>query len=71
MTPMKVFFDYMGTTVTATGVIWDSGFVDDMEIIVEDENYNEIPISGNRLQTIRELAEEIMLDKHHNSEVEF
>lgn len=71
MTPMKVFFDYHGATVTASGIIWDSGFIDEMEIIMEDEDYNEMPISKKKMQTLRELAEEIMLDKYHHSEVEF
>lgn len=71
MTPMKVFFDHHGATVTATGVIWDSGFVDNIEIIVEDEDYNEIPVSKKKMETLRELAEEIMIDQYHNSEVEF
>ena len=72
MTNMKVFFEFDGNTVTATGTIWDNGsFVDNLNIIVEDENYDTVRLASEDFELVKELAEEIMLDKHTISEVEF
>lgn len=71
MKPVKVSFDFDGNLVTAGGTVWDSLFVDDMFIRVEDSEYNRVTLNKNDFNTVKEMAEEFILDKYTNSEVEF
>ncbi|MFN9109386.1 MAG: hypothetical protein ACK5XN_04860 [Bacteroidota bacterium] len=71
MKTIKVSFDFDGNTVTASGNVWDSLFVDKMHINVEDSNYDKVALSRSEFHVIKEMAEEIILDKYSNTEVEF
>lgn len=71
MKTVKVFFDFNGNTVTAKGKVWDSLFIDKMYLTVEDENYNEVTLNKHEYALIKEMAEEMILDKYSNCEVEF
>jgi hypothetical protein len=71
MKTVKVSFDFDGNTVTASGKVWDSLFVDDMYVKVEDDNYDKVTLSRSDFHLIKEMAEEIILDKYTNTEVEF
>jgi hypothetical protein len=71
MKTIKVSFDFDGNTVTASGTVWDSLFVDNMHINVEDDNYDKVALNRSEFHTVKEMAEEIILDKYTNNEVEF
>lgn len=71
MKSVKVSFDFDGNLVTAGGNVWDSLFVDSMFITVEDTDYNTVTLNKDDFSTVREMAEELILDKYYNEEVEF
>lgn len=71
MKKVTVSFDYNGNTVTAKGKVWDSLFVDDMKIKIRDENDEMVFVTTKEFNTVRELAEENIVDKYTNIEVEF
>lgn len=71
MKTVKVTFDFDGNVVTAGGNVWDSLFIDDMFINVEDNDYNTVKLAKGDFDTVREMAEEFILDKYYNEEVEF
>lgn len=71
MKNMKVSFDFNDYTITAGGRVWDSLFVDDMYIVVEDSNYDSVRLNKTDFNIVREMAEEFILDKYSNEEVKF
>lgn len=71
MKPIKVTFNFNGNQVTAGGKVWDSLFIDRMFITVEDDEYNEVILNKHDFTLVKEMAEEYILDKYYNSEVEF
>ena len=71
MKRVKVTFDFDGNTVTAGGTVWESLFVDRLSMKVEDSDYNVITLNKSEYSTVRELAEELILDKYTTQEVSF
>lgn len=64
MKRVKTQFEFDGNTVTAVGTVWDTLFVENIHIVVEDESYNRVPIKESNVEMLNEIAEEMLIDKY-------
>lgn len=70
MKRIKTQFEFEGNTVTASGTVWDTLFVDNLHIVIEDENYDRVPIKASNVEMLNEMAEEMLIERYTVSSVD-
>ena len=69
MKKVRVTFDYDGYIIVASGVVWDSQFVDNLYYDIKDHNDDIVFLDKETSQDITELAEELILEKYNDLEL--
>ena len=69
MKKVRVTFDYDGYIIVASGVVWDSQYVDELYYDIKDHNDDIVFLDKETSQDITELAEELILEKYNDLEL--
>jgi len=69
MKKVRVTFDYDGYIIVASGVVWDSQYVDNLYYDIKDHNDDIVFLDKETSQDITELAEELILEKYNDLEL--
>ena len=69
MKKVRVTFDYDGYIIAASGVVWDSLYVDELYYDIKDHNDDTVFLDKETNKDIRELAEELILEKYNDLEL--
>lgn len=69
MKKVRVTFDYDGYIIVASGVVWDSQYVDNLYYDIKDHNDDTVFLDKETSQDITELAEELILEKYNDLEL--
>jgi len=69
----RVEFEHDGKKVLASGLVWDSLFVDDLYLTLKDEDDNTVYVPNKEYEFLKETAEEMIVDKamEQSQEVRF
>lgn len=69
----RVEFEHDGEKVLASGLVWDSLFVDDLYLTLKDEDDNTVYVPNKEYEFLKETAEEMIVDKamEQSQEVRF
>jgi hypothetical protein len=69
MKKVRVTFDYDGYIIVSSGVVWDSLYVDELYYDIKDHNDDTVFLDKETNKDIRELAEELILEKYNDLEL--
>lgn len=71
MKRVRITFGYDGYMVTASGTVWDSLYVNNLDYNIKDEQGESVSLTRENYNVIRELAEELILDRYNDTELYF
>lgn len=69
MRKVRITFDYDGYIIVASGVVWESLYVDELYYDIKDHNNDTVFLDKETNKDIRELAEELILEKYNDLEL--
>ena len=71
MKRVRITFDYDDYMVMASGTVWDSLYVNNLDYNIKDEHGESVSLTREEYNVIRELAEELIIEKYNDTELYF
>lgn len=71
MKRVRITFDYDGLIVTAIGTVLDSLYVNNLIYEIRDHNEESVHVDRNISEDIKELSEQLLIEKYNDLELRF